>query len=637
MIADSAFETKHTQPCALPLTPGDKVDNHAGIENMQTWHTMMTAFPILLLAILASPCTFAEPPSSEQIHTSDDKKELTAGGRYDAQDVGVAKDPQKAIELFCKSAREGDVDAKFELGRLYAFGPGVKHDWGLAAAWYREAVEGGHPEAQAMLDILGVEDQREASCPPAPDTRKPDTNPSVPAGPPSFEQIHASDDEKELTAWGRRYAQGFGVTKDPQKAIELFCKAAGEGDVDAKFELGQLYAFGPGVKHDWGLAAAWYREAVAGGHPEARTMLDILGVKDQREASCSPVPDTPPSAPAEPPSFEQIHASDDEKELTAWGRRYAQGFSVAKDPQKAIELFCKSADKGDVDAKFELGQLYAFGSGVEHDWGLAAAWYREAVAGGHPEAQAMLDILGVKDQRKASCSPASDTRKPDTSPSASAEPPSFRQVHASDDKNKLTDWGRRYAQGIGGAAKDPRRAIKLFCKSARKGDVDAKFELGQLYAFEPGIERDWDLAAAWYREAAEGEHPKAQAMLDILGVKDQREASCSLYVPDKSYSAFEKVARMVQDVAPEYELDPDLVLALIEKESRFKPKARSHRGAKGLMQLMSGTAKDFGVKDVWDLEQNLKGAAWPICAGYSTISREKSSLRWPLTMPVWRT
>jgi len=96
-------------------------------------------------------------------------------------------------------------------------------------------------------------------------------------------------------------------------------------------------------------------------------------------------------------------------------------------------------------------------------------------------------------------------------------------------------------------------------------------------------------------------------MLDILGVKDQREASCSLYVPDKSYSAFEKVARMVQDMAPEYELDPDLVLALIEKESRFKPKARSHRGAKGLMQLMSGTAKDFGVKDVWDLEQNLKG------------------------------
>jgi len=43
------------------------------------------------------------------------------------------------------------MDAKFELGQLYAFGQGVKRDWELAAAWYYEAVKGNNRKAQAML------------------------------------------------------------------------------------------------------------------------------------------------------------------------------------------------------------------------------------------------------------------------------------------------------------------------------------------------------------------------------------------------------------------------------------------------------------------------------------------------------
>jgi len=63
----------------------------------------------------------------------------------------VVKDPCKAARLFCKSAHAGDMDAKFELGQLYAFGQGVKRDWELAAAWYYEAVKGNNRKAQAML------------------------------------------------------------------------------------------------------------------------------------------------------------------------------------------------------------------------------------------------------------------------------------------------------------------------------------------------------------------------------------------------------------------------------------------------------------------------------------------------------
>jgi soluble lytic murein transglycosylase-like protein len=67
------------------------------------------------------------------------------------------------------------------------------------------------------------------------------------------------------------------------------------------------------------------------------------------------------------------------------------------------------------------------------------------------------------------------------------------------------------------------------------------------------------------------------------------------------------VVNLVRSLAPEYQLDPELVLALIEVESNFNPQARSPKDAQGLMQLIPATAERFGVKDVWDAEDNLRG------------------------------
>jgi len=61
----------------------------------------------------------------------------------------------------------------------------------------------------------------------------------------------------------------------------------------------------------------------------------------------------------------------------------------------------------------------------------------------------------------------------------------------------------------------------------------------------------------------------------------------------------------VREAAEKYNVDPDLIFAMMAQESGGVPGAVSTAGAMGLMQLMPGTAKDLGVNDPFDPKQNI--------------------------------
>lgn len=67
------------------------------------------------------------------------------------------------------------------------------------------------------------------------------------------------------------------------------------------------------------------------------------------------------------------------------------------------------------------------------------------------------------------------------------------------------------------------------------------------------------------------------------------------------------INQLIARLAPRYALDPQLVRTVVATESSFNPRARSRKGAKGVMQLMPATATRFEVRDVGDPEQNLTG------------------------------
>jgi Transglycosylase SLT domain len=63
----------------------------------------------------------------------------------------------------------------------------------------------------------------------------------------------------------------------------------------------------------------------------------------------------------------------------------------------------------------------------------------------------------------------------------------------------------------------------------------------------------------------------------------------------------------VRQYAKMFGLPEDLMLRLVQRESQFNPRAKSPKGAKGLMQLMDKTGAAYGVRDPYNPDQNLAG------------------------------
>jgi len=110
-------------------------------------------------------------------------------------------------------------------------------------------------------------------------------------------------------------------------------------------------------------------------------------------------------------------------------------------------------------------------------------------------------------------------------------------------------------------------------------------------------------------ERCEGNSPAPDGNSALSAGRRSR-PSCS-YTPADTASLIDRVRgkweSVISEVCERYGVDKDLVTAVIARESAGNPHAISPKGAKGLMQLMDGTARDMGVRSSLSPLENITG------------------------------
>lgn len=173
-----------------------------------------------------------------------------------------------------------------------------------------------------------------------------------------------------------------------------------------------------------------------------------------------------------------------------------------------------------------------------------------------------------------------------------------------------------------GVPKSLSRAAFYYCEAARRGDAEGQYGLGWMYANGRGLPRDDTLAAGLFALAAAQGHAHAERMQRFVGEPGDRLPECmqpptmpaAVLAFDDGADAFaglppykQRFADLVRAMAPKYDVSPRLALAIVAIESNFEPFARSPKDARGLMQLIPGTAARFNVKNPYDPADNVRG------------------------------
>lgn len=238
--------------------------------------------------------------------------------------------------------------------------------------------------------------------------------------------------------------------------------------------------------------------------------------------------------------------------------------------------------------------------------------------------QFLLPALGIADGKPAAApAPAPAEAVPARGPAA-ADLVKLESAARAGDRDAAFELGAKYERGEG-VAKDPLKSYLLYCRAARYGHSEALFSLGRAYAAGGGVAKDEHVAAVLLKRAADRGYAQApQPLAQPAQNSHVQLPPCLVPAPlpvaalpralpgadrqDPQIPAAPKdIAALVQKLAPLFAIDSNLALAVIWAESSFDPNALSAANARGLMQLIPETAERFGVRNLFSMDENIRG------------------------------
>jgi len=314
----------------------------------------------------------------------------------------------------------------------------------------------------------------------------------------------ASKDFPDEPRYSYQLGRVYYKKEDYKTALNLYMKAAKQGDIFAKYKLFLIYYEG---------------KIVDKNYTKSFNLAMDLAKQDQAGAQ------------------------------GILGAFYSDGIGVKKDKKEAFKWFMKSAKQGNIAAQYDLGKLYHYGWGykkdyVKKDYKEAIKWYKKAAEQGNIAAQYELGNLyhygwGYKKDKDYVKKNYKEAIKWYTKAAEKGDSFSQRMIGniyyngygVKKNYNKALEWylksmrkgkdhwasnvAKMYEKGIG-TKKDYNEAFKWYLKAAKAGVVDSSIKVGDMYKEGIGTKKDYKKAFEWYLKVAE---LKSYAYTYDIGIK----------------------------------------------------------------------------------------------------------------------
>jgi membrane-bound lytic murein transglycosylase B len=159
-----------------------------------------------------------------------------------------------------------------------------------------------------------------------------------------------------------------------------------------------------------------------------------------------------------------------------------------------------------------------------------------------------------------------------------------------------------------GATVSSASAEIVFLTSGRTISVKAHREEGNAMVLDlrAGGEVTFDRALVEKIVPDEVPYPEPQPEPDPAVLQAEQDAKKASAVDVQSLLQTTPYGEIISAVSEAHGVDPLLVRALIQVESNYKPRAKSSKGAMGLMQLMPQTAREYKVRNPYDPQSNVE-------------------------------
>ncbi len=301
-------------------------------------------------------------------------------------------------------------------------------------------------------------------------------------------------------------------------------RAEVQNDAGSQFLLGEMHRRGRLVKQDGAQAEQWYLRAAEQGHSGAQIQLGLAYLRG----------DGVPRDIAQARRWLQVPAEAGQVEaqyqLGNASRQVGDGAASLND---AIRWYSKAAEQNHPGAQYELGLMIAEGMGVRRNVAAGLFWLNKAADNGHRVARQRADAI-VADTRAEPSEvaapvveePETNFREPVATPARHRPARMAKPVVAA---NKIKTSPTRVAP-TRVKFKEPKRvdmpstgrlmrvATTSSSPTPADNDLDGQFALGVRYLKGEGIGQDVPKGLFWLRKAAGKEHPMALFVLGQLYV-----------------------------------------------------------------------------------------------------------------------